>query len=165
MSGVGSFVYNLLLTVHIIAVVAAFGPPLVITRVLKLAREQGGDAGAKTASLASFAFNKVSLPAAIGAVVAGVLLVVVSDGAWSFSQPWISAAFTVILLLVLIGFFVVAPAIAKTIVARPQARRSRQRKGQLGHGHRLLSLRPLDHRCPDDLEARRLISELACCSP
>lgn len=115
MSGVGSFVYNLLLTVHIVAVVAAFGPPLVITRVLKLAREQGGEAGAKTAGLASFAFNKVSLPAAIGAVIAGVLLVVVSDGAWSFSQPWISAAFTVILLLVLIGFFVVAPAIAKTI--------------------------------------------------
>lgn len=113
MSGIGSFLYNALLVTHIIAIVAAFGPPLAITSIMRLARQQGGEQGAKTAGLASFAFNQISTPAAVVTVLAGILLVVVSDGAWSFSQAWISAAFTVVLLLVLIGSFVLAPALAK----------------------------------------------------
>ena len=86
---VGSGVYNLLLILHILAVVVAFAPavvhPLVGRRLL-------GDEGAarQFSGAASINSRTVHLPALMAVALLGFALVGVSDSAFKFSDPWVA---------------------------------------------------------------------------
>jgi len=78
--------YNLFLFLHIVAVVVGFAPAvagLVAPRA----------AGADWASLR--AIRAIYVPAVFVAGLLGIVLVLLSDDAWEFSQFWVSAAFLV----------------------------------------------------------------------
>ena len=94
---------------------AAFGVPLALPAIVRTAQNEGGNAGARTAAIGVTLFARIASPGVIVAVASGVGLVLSSDEVWSFSQPRVSAAFTLVLLTLLIGYVVVLPALKKTI--------------------------------------------------
>lgn len=111
LDGVGSTSYRVLLVVHILAFVAAFGPTLVYGLVSRTAADRGGEPGSAVAALGPLLNSRASLPALVVTAVAGMVLVVLSDGAWEFGSTWVSVAFTIVVLLLLVGWFVLGPAL------------------------------------------------------
>lgn len=77
--------YSVLLLIHILAVVVAFGPNFV-QPLLARSANVSNDAFAKTALY-------VQLPALVVVFVAGMGMVGMSDNSWQFSQSWVSIAF------------------------------------------------------------------------
>ena len=86
---VGSGVYNLLLILHILAVVVAFAPAVVHPLV---GRRLVGDEGAlrRFSGATSNNTRTVHLPALLAVGVLGMGLVGVSGGAYEFSDAWIA---------------------------------------------------------------------------
>lgn len=78
--------YRLVLLIHIVSVVLAFGPNFVGPMLRR--------GGASNESLAKTT-KTIQLPSLVVTFVAGILLVVLSDDQWKFSQTWVSIAFLV----------------------------------------------------------------------
>jgi uncharacterized membrane protein len=92
--------YNVVLLVHILAVLVAFAPA-VINPLLGNHLKRTGDAAA-TRNWAGFTAvftSRIALPSLVVALLTGVWMIFLSetDGvqAWEFSQAWISLAFLV----------------------------------------------------------------------
>lgn len=89
---VPSVVGDVLLVLHILAVIVAFAPsvshPLTGGRLLR----EDAAAGRKFFSVAAGNNRTVYTPALVAVGVLGFGLIGVSDGAYQFSEPWISAA-------------------------------------------------------------------------
>ncbi len=113
MSGVNSALYYALLVVHILSIVAIFGPALVFPSLARKAIDLKGESGASVMKIAQFANGPIALGGLVALVLAGIGLVVVSDGAWGFDEPWISAGFAIALALFGVGWFMTQPAITK----------------------------------------------------
>lgn len=113
LGAIGDTAYNFLLAAHLLAAIAAFGPTLVYTLLGRLSTRLRGEAAAQVASVAPALNKRVSLPALTIAVVAGMGLIVESDEAYTFDMPWISASFTLTLLLGLVSWFFLAPALRR----------------------------------------------------
>ncbi len=112
--GVSSFAYHALFLVHITAVAVAFGVPLTYAAVTRVARANGGGAGRAVADINIEMHKRQSIPALIVALVAGMGLIGVSDGVYKFEDAWVSAAFTVVLLLIALSIFVMLPALNRS---------------------------------------------------
>jgi uncharacterized membrane protein len=108
-ASVGDDFYNVLLAVHIGSIIAAFGPTLVYILLSKKAVEKGGEAGAALASISPVLNARSSLPALVVAMLAGIGLILQSDEAYTFEKPWVSASFTIVLVLVLLSWFFLTP--------------------------------------------------------
>ena len=88
--------YNIILLVHIVAVIVAFAPAAINPLLERYFA--ANDSAATMQSWAGFARDytkKVSLSALVLLLITGVLMVLLSDDAWEFSQTWISLAFLV----------------------------------------------------------------------
>ena len=109
----GSSPYKVLLIVHLLAVVTAFGPAFAYTAINRAAHERKGQGGSAFAAVASNLQTKQVVPALVVAAIAGMGLIGLSDGAFAFSQPWVSGSFTVVLLLLVLALFFIAPALKK----------------------------------------------------
>jgi hypothetical protein len=102
-SAVGDTSYKLLLTLHIVAAVVAFAPPIVAT------------IGGGTVSVATWRLTFYSL---LATGLLGIILIVVSDDVWEFSQTWISLALLVWIVMAGVGGAVVVPALRDGVRAR-----------------------------------------------
>ena len=118
--GVNSTLYNLVLVLHLVAVVVGFGTVFLNGAYGAEAKRRGG-AGGLAIGEANFAVSKMAQYAIYAAGVFGVLLVILSDGAWEFSQLWISLSFLV---------FFVAMGLAQGLLM-PAARRMNVLAGEL----------------------------------
>ena len=98
--GVGSTLYNVFSLLHVLAVVAAFGPAFVLPRLAKAAPEDA-------AKLHQF----LALPALVLMWVFGMGLAGLSDDTWELTQPWIAASLVIWVVLVAVGWFVIRPAL------------------------------------------------------
>jgi uncharacterized membrane protein len=123
LASIGATNYNVLLAVHILAAVAAFGPAMAYTVLNRKAASRPGETGAALASIAPLLNKRTTLPALVVAAIAGVGLVVQSDDAWTFEQGWVSAAFTIVLVLALLCWFVIAPMLKRfeSVASKPEA--------------------------------------------
>jgi hypothetical protein len=95
LASIDSFGYKLVLLLHIFSVIVAFAPTMVWPIVRVQARKRGAAVPADLTGQSAVNDAIVHGPAAILAGVFGILLVVLSDEAWEFSQMWISIAFVV----------------------------------------------------------------------
>lgn len=86
--------YNLILLLHILAVLVAFAPAFVNMVVAGQVRKAGGDARVLSQGQ-QVAWLKVSLPAIVLSGLFGMVLIVMSDEVFKFSQSWVSVAFLV----------------------------------------------------------------------
>lgn len=125
--------WNVLLTVHILGAVAAFGPALAFTSLTKAGVNRGGEAGAELVGLAKRLNQRVVIPALVLTLLAGISLVIHSSKLYGFDEPWVSAAFTIVIVVGLVARFVVSPSLDRLSAAmlqdKPDADAIRKARG------------------------------------
>lgn len=94
--------YNLLLLLHIVAVLVAFAPAAINPLLERYFVRNGGEAALQNwAGFARDYTKKIALSSLVVVLITGILLIVMSsvegqeDNLWEFSQTWISLAFLV----------------------------------------------------------------------
>ena len=110
LAAIDSTAYNLVLMLHILSAIVAFAPAFVWPVINAQTRQRGVKVPAEVAG--QVAVNNVLLhgPALVLTGVFGILLVVLSDEVWEFSEPWISGAFLVWFALLGVLFGLLVPA-------------------------------------------------------
>ena len=104
----GDFGYDLLLLLHVAAVVVGFGSSFVYPFLGVQAKARGG-VEAKALSESSIdAAKKVTTPVIYVAAILGVILVAVSDQ-WEFSDAWVGISMVVVVASILFAAFVHVP--------------------------------------------------------
>jgi len=95
--------YQLLLVVHVLAGIAWVGGGLTNQLAIQQARRSGGavEVDAQMVSLA-WMEKLIYIPAPVVVLLSGVTMVAVQD-AWSFSQPWVYLALTLIVVAGILG--------------------------------------------------------------
>lgn len=111
LADIGSFPYNLVLLLHIVAVLVAFAPAFVWPVLRVRLRNQG------TATLPSEVGSQVApttllvhAPALVAAGILGILTVLLSGDAYEFAQTWVSIAFVLWFLMLGVLFLGILPA-------------------------------------------------------
>jgi Zn-dependent protease with chaperone function len=107
--GYGSFAYQVVYLIHLACVVVGFGSSFVYPVLAVKAR--------KLPMREAFAVNHTALEVSpfltsypiYGAGAAGLVLIVLSDELYTFSQTWISAAFALYILALLVALFLHSP--------------------------------------------------------
>ena len=89
--GINSGIYKLVLVLHILTAIVGFGAVLLNGIYGQQARSRKGNEGLAI-SQANFLVSRIGMFFIYAVFVFGVLLVVLSDKAWSFSDSWIVAA-------------------------------------------------------------------------
>lgn len=102
--------YKILLLLHILAVIVAFGPAFAVPVMNVRARKLGGDATAVVASLVKGNTLKIYGPATVLVGIFGMGLVGMSEKIWSFSQAWVSVALLLWIFVLAVQFGLLAPA-------------------------------------------------------
>ena len=109
--GTGSVIYRIVLLLHIITAIVAFGGLVANginnSRAFKSPADQ-----AKTLFAATQRISKPAYNALYALFALGIVLVALSDSAISFSAPWISAAFLVVIVMIGISHAMVRPNVA-----------------------------------------------------
>jgi uncharacterized membrane protein len=109
LAAIDSFPYNLVLLLHILSVVVAFAPAFVWPIVNVQSRKAGANLPGTVTALAARNTMIIHGPALVLAGLFGIILVVLSDEVWEFSQVWISAAFLVWFALLGVVFGLIFP--------------------------------------------------------
>jgi uncharacterized membrane protein len=104
-----NFLYQLIYLLHIGAVVSAFSGVMVSTRFQAAGRGDAATGRTVGAVLADLT-TKMHVPALAASGLFGILLVVLSDEVYEFSQTWISLAFLVWFALLGVMWFLLRPA-------------------------------------------------------
>ncbi|MFM7537931.1 MAG: hypothetical protein ACKO91_19355 [Acidimicrobiales bacterium] len=105
--GIGSDVYNLFVVLHLLAVVAAFGPLFVLPRL------RAADPAA-----AARIHLVVVLPATVLVWVFGMGLTGLSDDVFELTDPWIAASLGIWVVLMVVQWFGVRGALTGRVPAR-----------------------------------------------
>lgn len=117
--GTGSALYRIVLLAHIVTAVVGFGG-LLANGVTNARAFHSPAAQAKTLLQGSQAVSKIAYYAIYALFALGIVLIAISDSAFSFSAPWVSAAFVVWFAMVGISHGMVRPSIAG-LVGRAEA--------------------------------------------
>lgn len=128
-AAIGDTTYNLVLLIHLLAVVVTFAPAAINPLLERHFEKNGGDPVLSNwAGFTSMYTAKVALPGLVVLLLTGVFMILLSDEVWEFSQTWISLAFLVWLA---IGGVVSAMILKgeKQLVSGDMAGRSRVAKG------------------------------------
>lgn len=110
LADVGSTPYNLVLLLHILSAIVAFAPAFVWPIVNVQTRKRGVQVPSEVAGQVPVNNVIIHGPALVATGVFGILLVVLSDEVWEFSQAWISAAFVVWFAILAVLFGLLVPA-------------------------------------------------------
>ncbi len=91
--GLNSGIYKLLLVLHLMAVIAGFGPTLLAGAFGAKAKARGGREGQAIAETTYDVLSTWGTWIIYTVPIFGILLVITSDDAWQFSDTWISLSF------------------------------------------------------------------------
>jgi uncharacterized membrane protein len=108
--GVAGGLYRFVLLAHITAVVVGFGPTFLNGVYGKMAQRRGGVAGVAISEANEEATSRWAERYIYAVPVLGILLVVLSDGAWGFEQPWIGISMLLYIVVIAVYHAVVRPA-------------------------------------------------------
>jgi uncharacterized membrane protein len=95
LASVGSTPYKIVLLLHILSVIVAFAPAFVWPIVNVQTRKTGEKVPSGVAGLVARNTMTIHGPALVLSGLFGIILVVMSDEVWEFSQTWVSLAFLV----------------------------------------------------------------------
>lgn len=107
MVGIGSVAYKIVFMLHILSAIVGFGSVMLNGVYGAEAKKRPGPGGLAIGE-ANFAVSKVAEKLIFLVPVWGILLVVLSDGVWEFSQPWVMGALTLIVVLLAFALLVQA---------------------------------------------------------
>jgi uncharacterized membrane protein len=99
--GVGSTAYKLVFMLHIISIIVGFGGVILNGIYGSEAKKRKGAEGAAIGA-ANLHVTEIAEKVIMTVPVWGILLVILSDGAWKFSQAWVAIA--IALFIVVMGF-------------------------------------------------------------
>jgi membrane protein YdbS with pleckstrin-like domain len=125
---------ELLLFLHLVSAVAAFGPPLVLPRFTR-------EAPRRAAGHVVVVLQRIVTPGLVGLLLFGAALVGSSDADFSFSEAWISLAFLTVLAALAVVWLVLIPRerrVARASSDSEANRLARQTGGLFGLLHLLL---------------------------
>jgi uncharacterized membrane protein len=99
-----SFGYRFFFLLHILAILVAFAPAFVWPIVNARLRRNGATPGAEIGAIIRDSWARIHGPAVVLAGLFGILMIVLSDDVWKFSQTWVSMAFLLWFLMLFIVF-------------------------------------------------------------
>jgi hypothetical protein len=116
-----TFSYKALFAVHIMAVIGAFGPLMLSAPLNRLAIARTGEEAKAIAEVPLRTAKAVSMPPFFIAVLAGIGMVVDSkigtQRIFTFEQQWITLAFSLVLVIALVYYFLLLPAQRRLVEA------------------------------------------------
>jgi uncharacterized membrane protein len=108
--GSDDFIYKVVFLLHILSAIVAFAPVMVWPIVNLQTRKRGASVPGEVAGQAAVNNVTVHGPALVATGVFGLLMVVMSDSLFEFSQAWISIAFVLWFALLAVLFGLLTPA-------------------------------------------------------
>ncbi len=109
--------YNWLLVVHIIGAIVAIGAMFTLPFVGLAVKDASADAQRAVVHATHKAQNLLFQPAIGVTFVIGIVLILVSDSVWEFSDPWISIAFLLFILMEVVAIALLKPAQTNLLAA------------------------------------------------
>lgn len=99
--------YSLVLAVHLVAVLLAFGPIFAYPFMQGLAQREFPRSVPFVARVMNRIDRAFVLPGTVVVLAAGIYLV--ATGPWTFGAPWVSAAFVIVLVLLVLQLAIFLP--------------------------------------------------------
>lgn len=99
--GIGSTAYKIVFMLHMLSIIIGFGGVMLNGIYGAEAKKRKGPGGAAIGE-ANLAVTKIAEKVIVTVPIWGILLVVLSDGVWEFSQAWVGAA--IVLFVLTMGF-------------------------------------------------------------
>lgn len=93
--GITSGVYKIVFLLHILSAIAGFGPALLAPAFAAQARARRGKEGLAIADATFTVLSTYAMWIIYSVPVFGILLILLSDDVWKFSQVWVSLSFLV----------------------------------------------------------------------
>lgn len=125
--------FGILLLLHLLAVIVAFAPAFVNPFLSARARSDGQAVPASVWTKLVKNSQQVHGPALVLAGIFGMGMVGMSDKAFKFSQPWVSAAFVIWIAMVAIVFGLLIPAEKKVAAGDADAEKKVSMFGGIMH--------------------------------
>lgn len=119
--GVDSGFYELVLVLHILAVVIGFGGMFIAGFYGNEARNRPGPEGLAVAETTLKVTGQIPTIAVCAAPILGLILVFISDDTWKFSEAWVSLSFLLYFVLMGLATAVQVPTIRKIVALRAGA--------------------------------------------
>ena len=119
--GVDSGLYELVLVLHILAVIIGFGGMFISGFYGNEAAKRPGREGLAVGETTTKVTALAPTMAIYTAPILGILLILLSDDTWKFSEAWISLSFLLYAALVVVLVTQVAPTSKKIVASRAAA--------------------------------------------
>ena len=119
--GIDGDLYKLVLVLHILAVIVGFGPMLIAGFYGNEARNRAGPEGLAVAETTLKVTGGVPTVAVCAVPILGILLILMSDDTWKFSEAWISLSFLIYIVLMGLATGIQVPTIRKMVALRQGA--------------------------------------------
>jgi uncharacterized membrane protein len=103
--GIGSAAYKVVFMLHIISIIVGFGGVMLNGIYGAEAKKRKGAEGAAIGQ-ANLAVSKIAERVIMSIPVWGIILVLLSDGTWKFSQAWVGAALVLFVAVFAFAFLV-----------------------------------------------------------
>ena len=116
--GVDGDLYNLVLVLHILAVIIGFGGMFIAGFYGDESRRLPADEGLVVAQATMKVSGQVPTVAVYAVPILGILLVLMSDDVWQFSQAWISISFLLYIVLMGLATGLQVPTLRKLVALR-----------------------------------------------
>jgi uncharacterized membrane protein len=110
LAAIGSTPYKIVFLLHILSAIVAFAPAFVWPIVNVQTRKRGVKVPAEVAGQVPVNNVLIHGPAMVLTGLLGILMIVMSEEVWEFSQAWISGAFLVFFALLGVLFGLLVPA-------------------------------------------------------
>lgn len=116
--GVDTDLYNVVLVLHILAVIVGFGGMFIAGFYGNAAKNRPGPEGLAVAETTLKVTGQVPTAAVLAVPVLGILLILMSDDTWKFSEAWISMSLLAYIVLIALAVAVQVPTIQKMVAMR-----------------------------------------------
>jgi hypothetical protein len=118
--GTDAFAYKLFLLLHLLCVIVGFGSTFVWSALMPQVERMEPSAGLDVSQRVYTLSKRLTSPFIWAAGLFGIILVVLSDKAWKFDQAWVSIAFVLFIIGVVLATFVLLPTNRKVIALQEQ---------------------------------------------
>lgn len=116
--GVDTNLYNAVLVLHILAVVIGFGGMFIAGFYDNESRKLPGGEGLVVAQATMKVSSQIPTVAVCAVPILGILLVLMSDDVWKFSQAWVSLSFLLYIVLMGLAIGLQVPTLRKLMALR-----------------------------------------------
>ena len=139
-------VYDLLLFLHLLAVVVGFGSVMLNGLYAARAKRAGGREGVAIAEANTWISEKVAQPFIYAVFVLGILLVLVGDEVWEWDQAWINLSMLLYIVGIGLSHGLLRPAVRRMNVLTAQLAAAGPTPGTNGPPPEVAEVQALENR-------------------